>query len=140
MGKTKKIENTGVKNPFGIGKSNGGFNIGQSMLKNKAGIKTTGDKRKSVRVPKDLYDSLCKELEHGKAYSLMTKILTEFLKEFEKEGKSVISQFGKIDTRPVKISEEAFRVLKVIKFETDFSNTDIIASALEKYLKNNEVN
>lgn len=50
------------------------------MLKGKAGIKSTGDKRKSVRVPVELYDEVVKDLSYGAKYSLMTEILALFLK------------------------------------------------------------
>ena len=137
MSKTKKVTSAGSNgsgNPFGIKSGSGGFNIGQQMLKGKAGIKSTGDKRKSVRVPVELYDEVVKDLSYGAKYSLMTEILALFLKEFETHGNSIVTDFGKLKTRPVKISEEAFKVLKVIKFETDQSNTNIIASALIWYL------
>ena len=79
MSKTKKVTSAGSNgsgNPFGIKKSgSGGFNIGQQMLKGKAGIKSTGDKRKSVRVPVELYDEVVKDLSYGAKYSLMTEIL-----------------------------------------------------------------
>lgn len=142
MGKTKKIISTsGSSNPFGIktganGFNNNGFNIGQQMLKGKVQVKSTKDKRKSVRVPIKLYDMVFSKLSHGKSYPLMTEILTLFSKEFEKKGTAIIGDFENLETRPIKISEEAFKILKVFKFETDESNLNIIASALAWYLEN----
>ena len=141
MGKTKKITNVNgnkTGNPFGIKTNSSGFNIGQQMLKGKAGVRSTADKRKSVRVPVELYASAVDDLSHGERFSLMTEILTEFFKKFEKEGEKIILEFNDLETRPIKISEEAFRILKVFKFETDQSNTNIIASALTWYLKKNK--
>ncbi|EOF89082.1 TPA: hypothetical protein ACHA1K_001633 [Enterococcus faecium] len=141
MGKTKKVTSAGGNNsgnPFGIKSGSGGFNIGQQMLKGKAGVKSAGDKRKSVRVPIQLYNEVVARLSHGEKYPLMTEILTSFLKEFEQKGDSIIQNFNDLETRPIKISEEAFRILKVFKFETDQSNTDIIASALTWYKEKNK--
>lgn len=141
MGKTKKVTSAGVNNsgnPFGIKSGSGGFNIGQQMLKGKAGVKSAGDKRKSVRVPTQLYDEVVAQLHHGEKYPLMTEILSAFLKEFEQKGDSIIRNFEDLETRPIKISEEAFRILKVFKFETDQSNRDIIASALTWYKEKNK--
>ena len=57
------------------------------------------------------------------------------MEEYEKKGVQVLqSSEGQLETRPIKISEETFRILKVIRFETDYTNTDIIASALKWYL------
>lgn len=140
--KTKKVNSVGGNgannNPFGIKSGNGGFNIGQQMLKGKAGIKSTGDKRKSVRMPVDLYSEAVSNLVHGEAYPLITEILIDFLKEFETKGESVINSYKISETRPVKISEEAYKILKVIKFETDHSNTDIMASAFTWYIEKNK--
>lgn len=141
MGKTKKVTSAGGNNsgnPFGIKSGSGGYNIGQQMLKGKAGIRSASDKRKSVRVPTELYDEVVAKLSHGEKYPLMTEILTSFLKAFEQQGSSLIRNFSDLETRPIKISEEAFRVLKVFKFETDQSNTDIIASALIWYKEKNK--
>lgn len=79
------------------------------MLKGKAGIKSTGDKRKSVRVPVELYDEVVKDLSYGAKYSLMTEILALFLKEFETHGNSIVTDFGKLKTRPVKFLKKPLK-------------------------------
>lgn len=139
--KTKKVISTGGQsgtndNPFGINKA-GGFNIGQQMLKGKAGIRSAGDKRKSVRIPIKLYDEATKKLGHGERSELLANILDKFMEKYEKNGVELLRKWSSeehLETRPIKISEETFRVLKVIRFETDYTNTDIIASALRWHL------
>lgn len=141
MSKTKKITNVGAgagSNPFGIKGGAGGFDLGKQMLRGKVGIKKAGDNRKAVRVPVELYNELVGQLDHGEAYVIITDILNSFLKEFESNGNKLVKDFGVLKTRPVKISEEAFSILKVIKFETDQSNTEIIASAIVWYLDKNK--
>lgn len=140
MSKTKKITNVGAgaSNPFGIKGGAGGFDLGKQMLRGKVGVKKAGDNRKAVRVPVELYNELVKSLSHGEAYTIMTDILNSFFKEFEVRGNEIVKKFEKIKTRPIKISEEAFSILKVIKFETDQSNTEIIASAIVWYLDKNK--
>lgn len=137
--KTKQVVSTGSQsatntNPFGI-KNSGGYNIGQQMLKRKAGVRSAVDKRKSVRIPVELYKEATKGLGHGERSELLATVLNDFMEEYEKKGVQVLqSSEGQLETRPIKISEETFRILKVIRFETDYTNTDIIASALKWYL------
>lgn len=142
MGENKKIISTsGLDDPFGVKTGTNEFNdndfdIDQQILKSKVQVKSTKDKRKSVRVPIELYNKVFSKLPHGKSYSLMTEILTLFFKEFKKQGPAIIGDFKNLDARPIKISEEAFKILKFFKFETDLSNLNIIASALSWYLEN----
>lgn len=136
--KTKKIGGEKVKgNPFGITTGGTSAGIGQSMLRGKAGVKVTSDKRKSVRMPIELYGQVMKERSYGERSELFGEIIKEFSTAYQKKGDAILKEYGKtaLETRPVKISNDIFKMLKVLNFETDYSFVDIIASALDYYLK-----
>ena len=98
----------------------------------KVSVRSTKDKRKSLRVPADLYEDVMLNLKFGEKRKLFDKILQDLLEEFEKD-KRILNKEFKGNTKPVKISEKSFKIIKVLKFKSDKSNTDIAAAALMLY-------
>ncbi|HCM90555.1 MULTISPECIES: hypothetical protein [Vagococcus] len=135
--RVKKLDDRPKVNPFSIGasankeKTATTSNIGQTMLESKVQVKETGDKRKAVRMPTELYDDLMSSRnDWGAKGSLLTGVLDGFYTAFQREGEKLLTTNSHGETRPVKVSTADFKLLKLIKFETDMSYTDIIASAI----------
>lgn len=99
------------------------------------------DGRKAVRFPIKLYNKLVKKYPDQKKGEVIQKLIIEF-NDFYMQKRTIIEKskliykhdFTSEETRPIKISIEEFNMLKLIKFETNYSYTDILASAIEYYL------
>ncbi|HDI3019226.1 hypothetical protein HYH68_16440 [Clostridium botulinum] len=96
-------------------------------------VKETSDNRKTVRIPKKLYEQLTSNNVGIIKYHLISKVLAIFKCAYE-ENVEVLKNFGELETIPIKISTDDFKILKVLKFETDATYTNIMASAISYYL------
>lgn len=138
--KSKPLERGGrSKNPFSIGTGSTNkktSNLGKSVLENTVKVKVTGDNRKAVRMPIEIYERLMSDEGWGAKKQLLSVVLLEFQKAYNDKGTAVMTESGLVETKPLKVSNEDFKVLKMIKFETDMSYTDIMYSAISYYLKN----
>ncbi|BAO04932.1 uncharacterized protein CBO05P1_213 [Clostridium botulinum B str. Osaka05] len=105
----------------------------KKILGSKVKVKSTNDNRKTVRVPKKIYNELTSHTVHSTKAQLISEVLTSFTNEYE-QNKELLKDFGELDTIPIKISNDDFKILKIIKFETDDTYTNIIASAISYYL------
>lgn len=100
------------------------------------------DGRKTARFPIKLFNELVKKNPDQKKGDLIQNVISEF-NDFYMKKRSLTEkskliykhEFTSEETRPIKISIEEFNMLKLIKFETDYSYTDILASAIEYYLR-----
>lgn len=110
----------------------------KNILESKVKVKNTNDNRKSVRVPKKLYEQLTSNTVGIIKSHLISEILTIFKNAYE-ENIVVLKDFKELETIPIKISNDDFKILKIIKFETDATHTNIIASAISYYLNQEEV-
>ncbi|KRU40056.1 hypothetical protein [Clostridium sporogenes] len=106
--------------------------INKTDLKN-VKVKETNDKRKTVRTPKKMYEQLTDYNVGMIKCHLISKILTIFQCAYEKNVE-VLKDFGELETIPIKISNDDFKILKILKFETDATYTNIMASAISYYL------
>lgn len=99
------------------------------------------DGRKATRFPIDLYDQLITKYPSQKKGELISTVINDF-NELYKSKKTILEKselickhdFVSSETRPIKITMKDFNIIKLIKFETNYSYIDIIASAIEKYL------
>lgn len=105
-------------------------------------VKKPIDGRKGMRFPIELYDQVIKVNPNRKKIDIISNVISEFnelyaSKKTIAEKSELIHEHGlkAVETSPHKISFDDFEILKVVKFETNYSYTDIIASAMELYLE-----
>ncbi|HID0768176.1 TPA: hypothetical protein ACXDAZ_002706 [Clostridium botulinum] len=107
----------------------------KNILESKVKVKNTNDNRKTVRIPKKLYNELTSHNVYSTKSQLISEVLISFKNEYE-QNKKILKDFEELETIPIKISIDDFKILKVLKFQTDLSYTNIMASAISYYLIN----
>ncbi|EPY6472525.1 hypothetical protein ACWO4B_003222 [Clostridium sporogenes] len=108
--------------------------INKDMLESQVKIKVTNDNRKAVRAPKILYERLTANNKGAIKYHLISKVLRIFKVAYKERGIEVFKNFSELETIPIKVSNDDFKILKILKFQTDETYINIIASAISYYL------